>query len=98
MRRNPGIAIRQEKKISAALAVAMCTEVLDNYFKLLDIISTENNLHEKPSNVYNADKTSLQLNIWAGNILAKKGSKSVPLISCGEKGKTIGIIRTNFWM
>lgn len=41
--------------------------------------------------MYNADETGVQLNTRAGNV-AEQWSKSVPLISSGEKGETISIL------
>lgn len=46
----------------------------------------------KPGNIYNTDETGLQLNTRAGQVLAEKGSKSVPSISPSEKGETITVL------
>ncbi|XP_050310783.1 uncharacterized protein LOC126746519 [Anthonomus grandis grandis] len=82
--RNSDITVRKAENTSIARALGMSKNVVDNYFKDLDAVLSENGLFGRPGNIYNTDETSLQLNTRAGQVLGKKGSKSIPSISPGK--------------
>lgn len=77
---------------SVSRAVGMSRGIVNKYFKDLEEVLTNNALFDKPANVYNIDETALHLNTRAGQVIAEKGSKSVPSISSAEKGETISVI------
>lgn len=78
LRRRQDIVVRKSENTSIARTIGMSKETVNSYFTDLDRILTVNNLFDKPGNIFNTDKTSLQLNTRAGQALAAKRSKSVP--------------------
>ena len=51
-------------------------EVLENYFSLLKSTLEENDLAEKPSQIYNVDESGAPLDHQLPYVLTKKGQKS----------------------
>lgn len=93
LRRHRDISVRKAEGISIAHATGMDREsVTTHYFALLDNILTDNELHDKPSNVFNMDESGLQLKNKPTQVLAQKGSKNVSSLTSGEKGETISVI------
>lgn len=92
LRRHPELSIRKSEGVSLARSRGMSTEIVKSYFELLERTLAENNLFDKPGNIYNMDETGLQLNNKPGHVIAAKGSKSVAAITSGEKGETISVI------
>ncbi|XP_050303415.1 uncharacterized protein LOC126741122 [Anthonomus grandis grandis] len=62
---------------------------VENYFDLLQTTLEENDIFNKPGYIFNTDETGLQMNNRTGIVLAEKGSKSVSMATCTEKGETI---------
>lgn len=92
LRRRPDISVRKAENVSVARVTGMSREVVQTYFQELEKILMENDLFNKPGNIFNCDETGLQLNTRARQVLAEKGSKCVSSISPGEKGETISIL------
>ena len=92
MRRNSHLAIRKSEGVSMARVRGMYRIDVNNYFNLLQQILEENNLMDKPGNIFNMDETGLQLNNRPGHVVAEKGSKNVVGVTSGEKGETISVI------
>lgn len=90
--RNPSIVIRKAEGLSLARSQAMNREVVSNYYTILHTILEENELFNKPSNIFNMDESGLQLNNRPNQVLAEKGSKSVSSITSTEKGETITLV------
>lgn len=90
--RHPDIAIRKAEGVSLARREAMNREEVDAYFKLIHDTMEENELFDKPANIFNMDESGLQLNNRPGLVLAEKGVKVVSTITSTEKGETITII------
>ncbi|KAB0803136.1 hypothetical protein PPYR_00106 [Photinus pyralis] len=84
--------IRTAEGVSVARSTALNRETVNSYFALLETVLTENQLFDKPGNIFNIDETGLQLNNKPGHVIAAKGSKSVSSITSGEKGETISLI------
>lgn len=84
--------MRKSEGVSLARSQGMSRKAVSDYFKLPENILIENDLLEKPGNIYNMDETGLQLNNKAGHAVAAKGSKSISAITSGEKGETISAI------
>ncbi|KAF2881979.1 hypothetical protein ILUMI_24194 [Ignelater luminosus] len=80
------------ENVSAARALGLSREILQKYFKELEIILTKNYLSDKFGNIFNCDEICLQLNTRAGQVLAQKRSTCVLSISPGEKGDTISVL------
>ena len=73
----------------------MNRETVRQYFELLENVLRENDLFDKPTNVFNTDETGLQLNNKSMQVLAAKGSKNFSSLTSGEKGETISVIACN---
>ncbi|KAI4457689.1 homeobox-like domain superfamily [Holotrichia oblita] len=91
--RNNRLSVRQA--VSIDRAEGMNKAEIDTYFKLLTETLTENNLLNKPLNIFNMDESGLQLNNDPGKEIAVKGSKDVHVIKAQEIGETITIVACN---
>lgn len=83
---------RKAEGLSSARSEEMSREHVANYFRLLMTTMREEELFNKPENIWNMDKTGLQLNNVASKVLATKGSKPVWSITSSEKGEIITVI------
>ncbi|XP_018567995.1 tigger transposable element-derived protein 6-like [Anoplophora glabripennis] len=92
LRRNPEIRVRKAEGVSTARTLGLSKTVVKNYFELLENLMRSNDLFDKPGRVFNVDETGLQLNNKPGHVLAQRGSKSVSVVTSGEKGETISVI------
>ncbi|CAH1998542.1 unnamed protein product [Acanthoscelides obtectus] len=80
LRRNPTITNRKSEGLSLPRSQSMNREVVKNI------------LFDKPMNIFNMDKSGLQLNNRPDKVLAEQGSKSVSAITSSEKGETITLV------
>jgi hypothetical protein len=71
----------------------MNREIVQQYFELLRRNLEENDLFDKPTQIYNMDETGIQMNNKPGNVIAQKGSKSVTTLIAGEKEETITVVQ-----
>ncbi|CAH1960891.1 unnamed protein product [Acanthoscelides obtectus] len=92
MRRHPELAVRKAQGMSTARAKGMTRQECTQYFELLGNVLGENNLLNKPQNIFNVDETGLQLNNNPGKVVVTKGTKMVNCITSAEKGETISVI------
>ncbi|CAH1996409.1 unnamed protein product [Acanthoscelides obtectus] len=92
MRRHPERAVRKAQGMSTARAKGMTRQECTQYFELLGNVLRENNLLNKPQNIFNLDETGLQLNNNPGKVMVTKGTKMVNCITSAEKGETISVI------
>jgi len=58
-RRNPKLALRTAEPLSYARMIAGNPEVLNYYYDLLENTLVENDLVDKPSQIFNTDETGL---------------------------------------
>ena len=61
-KRHPDLSLRVSSTISKAQALATDRESLDRYFNLLKETIAENNLKDRPGQIYNLDETGMSLN------------------------------------
>lgn len=92
MKRNPALSLRKAEGISNARANGMSVTEVDNYFELLKNTLVENDLINKPGNIYNMDESGLQLNNEPGQVVAIKGTKDVHVRKSTERGETVTVI------
>ncbi|XP_031358597.1 tigger transposable element-derived protein 6-like, partial [Photinus pyralis] len=92
LRDHPELSIRAAEGVSSARARGMNQEEVSKYFALLESILKEHALFDKPSAVFNADESGLQLNNKPGKVIVEKGSKAVSTITSGEKGETVTVL------
>jgi len=62
-------------------------EALENYFSLLKRTLEENDLMNKPSQIYNVDESGVPLDHRSPYVLTKKGQIRVQYISSGNKAQ-----------
>lgn len=62
-------------------------ETLKDYFRLLQSVQEENDLFNKPSQLYNMDETGMPLEHRAPNVITKKGKRKVLYCSPGNKSQ-----------
>lgn len=92
MRRNSELSVRKAEEISRARTEGMNRQEVAHYFQLLTKLVIDNNLQDKPGNIWNADEIGTQLNNKPGHVIAIKGSKDVHLVTSSEKGETITVL------
>ena len=62
-------------------------EALDNYFKLLKEVMEENDLMDKPGQIYNVDESGMPLDHRPPRVLTTKGEKKVRYRTSGNKSQ-----------
>ena len=67
-------------------------EALDNYFILLKSILDENDLLDKPGQIYNVDESGIPLDHRSPRVLTKRGHKKVRYATSGNKSQITIII------
>lgn len=92
LRRNPSLSIRKSEGLLLARAQGMNRKEVSDYFDLLHKLLTDNDLLNKPSKIFNMDKTGIQVNNKAERVVATKGSKDVYSLTSAEKGENISLI------
>ena len=85
--RQPDVSLR--KGDSMALVRFRCTdkETIDGYYDLLETVMEENNLRDKPGQLYNIDETGMPLDPPKLRVCAKKGQKKVRQCGSGNKAQ-----------
>ena len=76
MGRQPQLALRKGDLIAYVCLENTTKEVMKEYFELLKTTLTENNLLDKPSQLYNVDETGMPLNHKPPKLVAHKGQES----------------------
>lgn len=90
LKRTPTLSILKAEGVSMSRAEGMNKEEVQKYFELLTKILTENDLLDKPLNIFNVDESGLQLNNIPGKVV--KGSKDVHVVTSQERGETITVV------
>ena len=87
MERQPQLTLRR-----ASIRME-CTskEVMEECFKLLKSMLTENNLLDEPSRFYNVDETGMPLDHHSPKLVAYKGQKKVRTRTSGNKPQVTAI-------
>jgi hypothetical protein len=52
----------------------------------MEKVEAENNLFDKPGNIFHMDESGVQANNKPASVITGKGSKSVHVLTSGEKG------------
>ena len=88
LERQPHLTLRKGDRTAAVRMNAMKnTSALDNYFILLKSILYDNNLQDKPGQIYNMDESGIPLDHRSPCVLARKGQKKVRYSSTGNKSQ-----------
>lgn len=92
LERNPDLSIRQSEGLSLARAQGMNRLEVANFFELLANVLTENNLINRPSNIFNMDEAGIQIINKPSKVIAPKGAKDVHTLTSRERGENITVI------
>lgn len=92
LERNPEISVRQAEGLSVARAQGMSRPEADGFFKLLRQVMEEENLMDKPQNIFNMDESGIQLTNKPGKVLTTKGAKDVHVLTPHERGENITVV------
>ena len=87
IQQQPQLSLRKGDSTAAVQLAATNPETVKSYFDLLGKVLQENNLLEKPAQLYNMDETGMPIERRAPNIVAKKGKKKVRYRSAGNKSQ-----------
>lgn len=92
LERNPELSIRQSEGLSLARAQGLNRDEVRKFFDLLTSVLIENDLINKPSNIFNMDEMGIQMINKPGKVVAKKGLKDVHVLTSKERGENITVI------
>ena len=86
--RQPKLALRKGDRTAFVRMDAMKKqEELDNYYICLKSILVDNNLMDKPGQIYNVDESGMPLEHRSPRVLAKKGQRKVRYCTSGNKSQ-----------
>ena len=77
IKRYPFLTLRTAEKLPYAHSIAGNTDVINNYFDLLEQTLVDNKLMDKPSHIFNYDETGLPLEHKLSSIVAVKHPRSI---------------------
>jgi hypothetical protein len=65
---------------------------VETFFNMMEKVVAENNLFDKPGNIFSMDESGVQANNKNASVITGKGSKSVHVLTSGEKGENVTVI------
>ena len=77
--------LRSAEPLAYARAVASNPDVLDRYYDILERTLTENDLMDKPCQIFNCDETGMPLSPTPTEVVTTKGDKHPYSINAGDK-------------
>ena len=83
--RHPKITLRSAEPLAYARAVASDPVVLDRYYDILERTLSENDLMDKPCQIFNCDETGMPLSPKPPKVVTTKGDKHPYAINAGDK-------------
>ncbi|XP_055907702.1 uncharacterized protein LOC129942684 [Eupeodes corollae] len=92
LERNKDISLRQSEGLSLSRAQGMNRSSANDFFEVLHKVLTENNLMDKPGNIFYMDESGLQLNNKPGKVLTQKGVKDIHVVTAKEKGENVTVV------
>ena len=81
------MTLRTTKPVSYICSVGTRHDIISRYFDLLEETLIENNLIEKPCNIFNMDETGMPLDPLAPKVVAKRGTKHPVATTTGDKSR-----------
>ena len=85
--RQPDLSLHRGDATAHVCMNAVNQDTMNQYFSLLNDVMSEHELHDKPSQIYNVDKSGIPLDPRPPNIVAAKGTKKVRYQTSGRKGQ-----------
>ena len=90
LERQPHLCLCKGDRTAAVRMEAMNNQsALDNYFIELKSILDENELGDKPGQIYNMDESGVPLDHCSPRVLARRGQKKVRYCSTGNKSQLV---------
>ena len=86
-RRHPQLTLRTAAPVSYARAMASDPAVISNYYDLLERTLVENNLLDKPAQIFNMDETGMPLDPSPPLVVAQRGQKHPSAVGSGDKSQ-----------
>jgi len=86
-RRHPKLTLRTADLLSYARAMASDPETIGNYFDLLEHTLVENDLLDKPAQIFNMDETGMPLDPSPPRVVARRGQKHPSAVGSGDKSQ-----------
>ena len=86
-KRHPKITLRSAEPLAYARAVASNPVVLDRYYDILESTLAENELGDKPCQIFNCDETGMPLSPKPPKVVTTKGDKHPYSINAGDKAQ-----------
>ena len=86
-KRHPQLSLRTAAPVSYARGMASNPDVLGNYFDLLERTLLENDLLEKPAQIFNTDETGMPLDPSPPLVVARCGQKHTSAVASGDKSQ-----------
>ena len=83
--RHPNIRLRTPASLSKSRALATDPKVIDRYFDILEETLNQNDLYDKPYQIYNVDETGMPLDPNPMKIVCKRGEKNPSIVTTGKK-------------
>ena len=85
--RHPGIVRRKPEPLTHVRSNCTQPSVLEKYFDVLENTLKDNDLIERPAQIFNLDETGMPLDPKAPYIVASRGQKHPSYISSGSKAQ-----------
>ena len=86
-KRHPNLTFRTPTPLSLARASAADHDVIMRYFDLLERTLEDNDLHDKPCQLFNMDKTGMPLDPRPLKCVYSRGEKNPSCLSSGDKSQ-----------
>ncbi|KAI8488705.1 hypothetical protein Bbelb_334880 [Branchiostoma belcheri] len=84
-RRHPEISLRSPDSLDRARAAMSNARVVEKHFEQLGQLLSENKLHDRPFQVYNADETGMSMDARKSRVVVPTASKRAPSIRSGGR-------------
>ena len=91
-KRHPEITLRSAEPLAYARAVASNPAVLDRYYDILEHALTENDLMDKPCQIFNCDETGMPLSPQPTKVVTAKGERHPYSIKSGDKSQVTVLV------
>ena len=85
LRRHPNVTLRTPASLSKVRAIATNPVVINQYFDILEDALEENDLLDKPCQIYNLDETGMPLDPKPLKVVSRRGEKNPSAVSSGKK-------------
>ena len=85
--RHPDITQRSAVPLSLARAKATDSKVIEKYFDLLETTLLDNNLQDKPSQIFNCDETGMPLSPKCHRVVDRVGAKNPCYVTGNDKSQ-----------